>query len=59
MLLGAFAVGAAFGTKAGEGVGDRVRFFFTRNPLLYAAVAGLLAPRPSPRRSRSTSRRDW
>jgi malate permease and related proteins len=44
MLLGAFAVGAAFGTKAGESVGDRVRFFFTRNPLLYAAVAGLLAP---------------
>src|SRR6188472_2226383 len=44
MLLGAFAVGAAFGTKAGESVRDRVRFFFTRNPLLYAAVAGLLAP---------------
>ncbi len=44
MLLGAFAVGAAFGTRAGEGVGERVRFFFTRNPLLYAAVAGLLAP---------------
>jgi len=44
LLLGAFAVGAAFGTKAGESVGDRVRFFFTRNPLLYAAVAGLLAP---------------
>jgi predicted permease len=44
MLLGAFAVGAAFGTKAGESVRDRARFFFTRNPLLYAAVAGLLAP---------------
>jgi predicted permease len=44
LLLGAFAVGAAFGTKAGEGPGERVRAFFTRNPPLYAAVAGLLAP---------------
>ena len=44
LLLGAFAVGAAFGTKAGEGPADRVRAFFTRNPPLYAAVAGLLAP---------------
>ncbi len=44
MLLGAFAVGAALGTRAGEGLGERVRFFFTRNPLLYAALAGLLAP---------------
>jgi predicted permease len=44
LMLGAFAVGAAFGTKAGEGLGDRVRTFFTRNPPLYAAVLGLLAP---------------
>jgi malate permease and related proteins len=44
LLLGAFAVGAALGTKAGEGPRDRVRAFFTRNPPLYAAVAGLLAP---------------
>jgi predicted permease len=44
LLLGAFAVGAALGTRAGEGVGERVRFFFTRNPPLYAAIAGLLAP---------------
>jgi predicted permease len=44
LLLGAFAVGAAFGAKAGEGPGERVRAFFTRNPPLYAAVAGLLAP---------------
>jgi predicted permease len=44
LMLGAFAVGAAFGTKAGEGMGDRVRTFFTRNPPLYAAVLGLLAP---------------
>jgi predicted permease len=44
LLLGAFAVGAAFGTKAGESPGQRVRAFFTRNPPLYAAIAGLLAP---------------
>jgi len=44
LLLGAFAVGAAFGSKAGEGPRDRVRAFFTRNPPLYAAIAGLLAP---------------
>jgi predicted permease len=44
LLLGAFAVGAAFGTKAGETPGQRVLAFFTRNPPLYAAVAGLLAP---------------
>jgi predicted permease len=44
LLIGAFAVGAAFGEKAGEGVGDRVKAFFTRNPPLYAAIAALLAP---------------
>lgn len=44
LLLGAFAVGAAFGTKAGENPRQRVRAFFTRNPPLYAAIAGLLAP---------------
>lgn len=44
LLLGAFAVGAAFGTKAGESTRERVRAFFTRNPPLYAAIAGLLAP---------------
>ncbi|HEX6228853.1 MAG TPA: AEC family transporter [Solirubrobacterales bacterium] len=44
LLLGAFAVGAAFGTRAGEGPSERVRAFFTRNPPLYAAIAGLLAP---------------
>ena len=45
LLLGAFAVGAAFGTKAGEGPRERVRAFFTRNPPLYAAIAGILAPK--------------
>jgi len=44
LLLGAFAVGAAFGTKAGESPRERVGAFFTRNPPLYAAIAGLLAP---------------
>jgi malate permease and related proteins len=44
VLLGAFAVGAAFGIHAGESPRDRVRAFFTRNPPLYAAIAGLLAP---------------
>jgi predicted permease len=44
LMFGAFGVGAAFGTKAGEGMGGRARTFFTRNPPLYAAVLGLLAP---------------
>jgi predicted permease len=44
LMFGAFGVGAAFGTKAGEGMGQRARAFLTRNPPLYAAVLGLLAP---------------
>jgi predicted permease len=44
LLLGAFAVGAAFGTKAGDTPRQRAAAFFTRNPPLYAAIAGLLAP---------------
>lgn len=44
LLIGAFAVGAAFGTKAGDGPRERAIAFFTRNPMLYAAVAALLAP---------------
>lgn len=44
LLLGAFAVGAAFGSRAGDTPLRRVGAFFTRNPPLYAAVAGLLAP---------------
>ena len=44
LFLGAFGVGAIFGDTAGETVGDRVKAFFTRNPPLYAAIAGLLAP---------------
>lgn len=44
LLLGAFAIGAAFGTKAGEGIRERTRAFFTRNVLLYTAIAALIAP---------------
>jgi predicted permease len=44
LLLLGFGVGAAFGTKVGERVRDRVIAFFTRNPPLYAAIAGLLVP---------------
>jgi predicted permease len=44
LLLLGFGTGAAFGGKAGEGFRDRVIAFFTRNPPLYAAIAGLLVP---------------
>ncbi len=44
LLLLGFGVGAAFGTKAGEGPRDRLVAFFTRNPPLYAAILALLAP---------------
>jgi predicted permease len=44
LLLGAFSVGAAFGSRAGETLGERVRAFFTRNPPLYAAALALVAP---------------
>lgn len=44
LLLVAFAVGAALGDRAGEGPRERVIAFLTRNPPLYAAIAGLLVP---------------
>lgn len=44
LLLGAFSVGAAFGERAGESRRERVIAFFARNPPLYAAILGLLAP---------------
>jgi predicted permease len=44
LMLGAFAVAAAFGDRAGEGLRQRGRAFFTRNPPLYAALLGLVAP---------------
>jgi predicted permease len=43
-FIGSFAIAAATGTKAGEGVRERVRAFFVRNPPLVAVVLGLLAP---------------
>ena len=46
MLYGpAFAVGAALGTTAGRSPSERARSFFTRNPVLYALLIGLLAPK--------------
>lgn len=44
LLLGAFAVGAAFGDQAGSGARERTGSFFARNLPLYAAVAALFAP---------------
>jgi hypothetical protein len=44
LFLVGFAVGAAFGTRAGAGFAQRARAFFVRNPPLLAVVAGLLAP---------------
>jgi predicted permease len=43
LLIAGFGVGAAFGTRAGEGAGQRVRAFAARNPPLLALVAGLVA----------------
>ena len=44
LLIGAFAAGAAFGTKAGQGPRQRTGAFFARNMPLYAAVLALFAP---------------
>lgn len=44
LLIGAFAVGAAFGTRAGERPRQRLQAFALRNPALYAALAAVLAP---------------
>jgi len=45
MLYGpGFAIGAAFGTEAGEGPRERLRAFLTRNPVLWALLIGLLLP---------------
>jgi predicted permease len=44
LVLIAFGVGAAFGTRSGEGFRSRLRAFFLRNPLLYAAILGIIAP---------------
>ncbi len=44
LMIGAFGVGAAFGTKAGEGFRSRLKAFFFKNPILFAGILGLLAP---------------
>jgi predicted permease len=44
LYTAAYAVGAAFGTTAGVTPRERARAFLTRNPVLFAVVAGLLAP---------------
>ena len=44
LMLLAFGVGAAFGTRAGEGFKQRLRAFFFKNPLLVAGVLGIIAP---------------
>lgn len=44
LLLVAFAIGAGFGTKAGETPRERVRSFFVRNPPLAAFALALVAP---------------
>lgn len=44
LLIGAFAVGAAFGTRAGEGARQRTRAFFARNIPLYAAALAMISP---------------
>jgi predicted permease len=43
-LIGAFAVAAATGTRAGDRPRERVLAFFARNPPLLATIAGLVAP---------------
>jgi predicted permease len=44
LLLGGFAVGAAFGTRAGTGARQRSSAFFARNLPLYAGLLALIAP---------------
>ena len=44
LMVLAFSVGAAFGGRAGDTPRDRVKAFFARNPILYAGIAGFLAP---------------
>ena len=44
LLIGAFAVGAAYGTDAGTGKRQRTGSFFARNLPLYAAVLALISP---------------
>ena len=60
MLLGAFAVGAAFGTKAGESVARPGPLLLHPQPAALRRRSPACSPRtPSLPRSRSTSRRRW
>jgi hypothetical protein len=44
LWVAAFAVGAGFGERAGEGARERTRAFLLRNPPLIAALLALVAP---------------
>ena len=44
LILGSFALGAAYGDNAGTGRRERARAFFLRNPLLLAAILAVFAP---------------
>lgn len=44
LYVAGFAVGAAYGTRAGETPSERVRAFLIRNPVLWAMLAALVAP---------------
>jgi len=44
LILGSFALGAAYGDSAGTGRRERARAFFLRNPLLLAAILAIFAP---------------
>lgn len=44
LWVAAFALGAGFGDRAGEGARERTRAFLVRNPPLIAALLGLAAP---------------
>ena len=44
LLLVGFAIGAAFGTNAGESPRERARAFLVRNPPLFAFLLALVAP---------------
>ena len=44
MLTLGFAAGAAFGTKAGDTGGERLKAFLVRNPPLYALILALVLP---------------
>ena len=44
MLILGFAAGAAFGTRAGDTGGERLKAFFVRNPPLYALILALILP---------------